>query len=115
MEERVAKILDVEEKESTELLNVTRENLKLYHSYLSKELSFPFDADVEDKYHEVRITNLSEFDDLPEPIFYGLLCEGRRERRKVVVPLGDVTVKRDGRNKQLVKDYRDWLWNYRYR
>lgn len=116
-EKRVAQILGV--KEGRELPTVSKETLEIYHSYLSENLSFPFDAryskeaPLEDTYCDVEITGLTEFEDSPEPEFYGLFCEEKRGRRKIVIPLAEVTVKQEGRNKQLIEDYRDWFWNNR--
>ena len=34
-------------------------------------------------------------------------------KRKVVVPGGELEVPKGKRNRQLVKDYCSWFWNYR--
>ena len=34
-------------------------------------------------------------------------------KRKVVVSVGELEVPKGKRNRQLVKDYRSWFWNYR--
>lgn len=117
-EKQVAKILGV--KEDKELPDVSEETLEVYHSYLIYNLSFPFDAEysketgpLEDTYYDVKITNLLEIEECPDLEFYGLFCEGKRGRRKIEIPLAEIEVKQEGKNKQLIEDYRMWFWNYR--
>ena len=44
---------------------------------------------------------------------YGLLCDARMGKRKVVVPLGELEVPVGKPNRPLVEDYCSWFWNYR--
>jgi len=117
-EKRVAQILGVEEGE--ELPDVSEDTLELYHSYLSENLSFPFDAEyseetgpLEDTHYDFKATGLLDLDECPDIEFYGLFCQGKQGRRKIIIPLAEVEVKQAGTNQQLVEDYKMWFWNYR--
>ena len=117
-EKRIAQILGVEKSE--ELPDVSKKILKIYHSYLNKNLSFPFDAEysketgpLEDTYYDIKVTGLFKSGECPDLEFYGLFCKGKQGRRKIEIPLGEVTVKQESKNKQLIEDYRMWFWNYR--
>lgn len=86
-ERRIAKILGV--KRGEELPHVSKKTLKIYHSYLSKNLSFPFDAEysketgpLEDTYYDIKVTGLLEPEESPDLEFYGLLgmvCYNEKE------------------------------------
>jgi hypothetical protein len=117
-EKRVAQIFGVAEDE--ELPDVSENTLEIYHGYLGENLSFPFDAEysqetgpLEDTHYDFQATGLLDLDECPDLEFYGLFCEGKRERRRVVVPLAEVEVKQRGKNRQLIEDYSMWFWNYR--
>ena len=43
---------------------------------------------------------------------YGLLCGARAEGRLIDVPLGECEAKKGSANRQLLKDYAYWFWNY---
>lgn len=46
--------------------------------------------------------------------FYGLLCEARRGKQGLDLPMGEIEVKKkEDTNRQLVEDYSYWFWNYR--
>jgi hypothetical protein len=114
---RVAEILGV--KRNKELPNVSKRALKIYHSYLSKNLLFPFSAEysketgpLEDTYYDIKVIGLLESEDSPDLEFYGLFCVGKQGRRKVEIPLAEITVKQEGKNKQLIEDYCMWFCNY---
>lgn len=115
-EKRIARILGSPEEEV--LPEVTDETLEIYHRYLKAHLSFPFDGEysretgpLEDTYYRINVTGLVDPEDCDE--FYGLLCEGRQDRRKVMVPLAEVEVDEKDPNGQLIEDYHVWFWNYR--
>jgi hypothetical protein len=117
-EKRVAEISGV--KKGKELPDVSGRTLKVYHFYLSKNLLLPFDAEyseetgpLEDTYYGIKVTGLLDIDECPELEFYGLFCEGKQGRRKITIPLAEVEVKQEERNKHLIKDYQMWFWNYR--
>ncbi len=95
---------------------VNEETLLAYWKYLSEHLTFPFEA----KYSPERgagglvtVTALSDPEESDCDEFYGLLCECRQGRRTVVIPLGEVEVKKGSPNRQLLKDYSYWFWNWR--
>jgi len=117
-ERRIAEIFGIEEGE--ELPDVTEETLEIYYLHLIENLSFPFDAEysvetapLKDTYYDIKVTGLLEPEECVDLGFYGLFCKGRRGRRKIEIPLAEIEVKQEGRNKQLVEDYCLWFWNYR--
>ena len=117
-EKRVAHILEVKEGEN--LPDVSEKTLKVYYRYLSKNLSFPFDAEysqetgpLEDIYYDIKVIGLLDIDECSDLEFYGLFYEGKQGRRKIIIPLAEVEVKQKGRNQQIIEDYRMWFWNYR--
>ncbi len=99
----------------------TLETLETYHDHLSKSLAFPFEAEYTSETGPfssrtiwVKVIGLGDPDD--EPMIdemYGILCEARHERRVVTLPLGELEVKKGKPNRQLIKDYCYWFWNYR--
>jgi len=116
-EKRVARILGV--KAGKELPNVSKKTLKIYHSYFNKNLSFPFNAEysvetgpLEDTYYDIKVTGLLEPEESPDLEFYGLFCKGKQGRGKIEIPLAEVTVKQEDKNKQLIEDYCMWFCNY---
>jgi len=101
---------------SEKLPNVSERTLRVYHSYLKENLSFPFEArcseetgPLEETYYDIRVTDLLEPDECPELEFYGLFCEGKQGRRKVEIPLAEIEVKQESKNKQLIEDYHMWF------
>ena len=116
-EKRIAEILGV--KGGKELPNVSKKTSKIYHSYLNKNLSFPFNAEysketgpLEDTYYEIKVTGLLEPEEVPDLEFYGSFCKGKQGRGKIEIPLAEVTVKQEDKNKQLIEDYCMWFCNY---
>jgi len=115
---RIAEILGV--KKIEEIPGVLKKTLKIYHSYLNKNLSFPFNAEysketspLEDTYYDIKVTSLFKPEECPDLEFYGLFCKGKQGRRKIEIPLAEVKVKEEGKNRQLIEDYCIWFWNYR--
>lgn len=113
---RIAQIFGLSESE--ELPDVTEAALESYHQYLCTHLRFPFDGEytretgpLQDTSYLINVTGLVDMEDCDE--FYGLLCEGRQSRRRVVVPLAEIEVGSEDSNFQLIDDYRGWFWNYR--
>ena len=116
-EKRIAEILGG--KTGKELPNVSKKTLKIYHSYLNKNLSFPFNAEysqetgpLEDTYYDIKVTGLLGSEESPDLEFYGSFCKGKQGRGKIEIPLAEVTVKQEDKNKQLIEDYCMWFCNY---
>ncbi|HWG41858.1 MAG TPA: calcium-binding protein [Gemmataceae bacterium] len=99
------------------LPEVDENTLLTYHRYLAAHLTFPFEAKWEPAYGPspiIKITGLSDPEDDPGiEEMYGLLCEARAERRLIEVPLAECEAKEGNPNRQLLKDYSYWFWNYR--
>ena len=76
------------------LPDVDDETLATYHEHLSKNLVFPFTAELGAEYgrpERVKVIGLGDPDD--EPMIdesYGILCEARMEDQIVTVPLGRI-------------------------
>jgi hypothetical protein len=95
--------------------------LETYHKYLSENLTFPFQAEhtsetgpFSSRTRQVKVFGLGDPDDermIDE--FYGILCEAREKRRLVILPLGELEVKKEKLNPWLVEDYSYWFWNWR--
>ncbi|UCE04828.1 MAG: hypothetical protein JSW07_14540 [bacterium] len=117
-EKRVARIFGIED--NNELPDVTEDTLDIYYQYLNQDLVFPFEAaysketgPLENTYYDIVVTKVLDVDQSSDPEFYGLFCEAKEGRRKIIVPLAEVEVKGRGRNRQLINDYNMWFWNYR--
>jgi len=117
-EKRVTKILGF--KGSNKLPEVSGETLKVYHNYLSKNLTFPFvtkysceTGPLEDTHYDISVIDILDINGCPSLTFYGLFCRGKQGRRKIAVPLAELEVKQESKNKQIIEDYRMWFWNYR--
>ncbi len=99
------------------ILEVSNETLTIYHKYLSENLSFPFKAEHGKEYgHPERVKVVCLGDPGDEVMIddsYGILCDVRIEREVVTVPLGELDDVKGKLNKQLVKDYSYWFWNWR--
>jgi hypothetical protein len=102
------------------LPDVTDETLATYHEYLSKNLSFPFEAErtsetgpFSSRTIQVKVIGLGDPDEPMIDDMYGILCEARHERNVRAMPLGELEVKKGKPNRQLVADYCYWFWNYR--
>jgi len=103
------------------LPEVDEETLEVYSEYLADSLSFPFQAEhTPESGHLfphsriVKVIGLGDPDD--EPMIddlYGILCEARHQRRVLVVPLAELEVEKGKPNRQAVKDYCYWFWNWR--
>jgi len=99
------------------LPEVDEDTLLAYHRYLAEHLAFPFEAKWEPEYGPaptIKITGLADpKDDSWADEMYGLLCEARTEGRLIEVPLAECEAKKGSPNRQLLKDYAYWFWNYR--
>jgi uncharacterized protein YodC (DUF2158 family) len=96
------------------LPDVDDETLLTYHQYLAENLLFPFYAEHGSEYghpERVKVLGLGDPDD--EPMIdemYGILCDVRIEGQVVNLPLGELDV--PSRNRQLLRDYCYWFWNW---
>ena len=62
----------------------------------------------EDEKRIMNIFNVSNHDD-----FYGILVEGRKGRKKSVIPLVEFTsISKGDENFQLIDDYKIWFCNW---
>jgi len=99
------------------LPDVDDETLSTYHRYLAANLTFPIEVEHGAEYghpERVKVVGLGDPDE--EPMVddqYGILCEARMEGQIVTLPLGDMEVIKGKANRQLIKDYGSWFWNYR--
>ena len=97
------------------LPNVDDDTLLFYRKYLAANLTFPFEAEHGEEYgppEKGKVIGLGDPDE--EPMIdeeYGILCEARMEGQVVTLPLGELEDAKP--NRQLVKDYCYWFWNYR--
>jgi hypothetical protein len=77
---------------------------------LTANLEFPLKATVEDLDGEATIHNLFALKECPDLTFYGLFVRGNQGRRKIEIPIAAIEgVKGEGKNKQLIEDYRMWF------
>jgi hypothetical protein len=99
---------------------VTAENTLAYQNYLEKNLVFPFLADryatIQPTQYvggDIQITGVvTDLADLGLE-FYGVLCDAKRNRRTIQVPLADIHMRKDSPNQKLIEEYQDWFWNNR--
>ncbi len=112
-EERIRKILG--RPMEAELPAVSSATLKAYHTFLKKNLSFPFKAlyydENEDKERKISVTELLDFAKSPDETT-GLLCGCAKGREKVVIPLAEIEPEESDPNFQMVDDYCFWYWEY---
>jgi hypothetical protein len=93
------------------LPDVNRKTLVAYHSYLAKNLKFPFKARSQADGTSLtvhRLTGPKEYDLDEEE---GLHCEARRLEGPIEVPLAELDDAVGNRN--LVRDYGYWFCNWR--
>jgi len=95
---------------------VDEDMLLAYRSYLANNLTLPFEArhcPEDGPENDVTVIGLPDPDECECDEFYGLLCEARLERKQIIVPLGEIEVRKGTPNHQLVDDYSYWFWNWR--
>ena len=99
---------------------VTAENTLAYQNYLAQNLTFPF---IVDRYEAIQplkyvggdiqiIGVVTDLDYLGLE-FYGVLCDAKRNKRTIQVPLADIHMRADSPNQKLVEEYQDWFSNNR--
>ncbi|MGD0899425.1 MAG: calcium-binding protein [Thermoguttaceae bacterium] len=97
------------------LPRLSKETLLQYHQYLSRELSFPFQALYAETtppvHHIVRYVTVLGLSDSPRRRMYGLFCRVQIDGTIQELPLADLGLQADEPNRQLVDDYLYWLWN----
>ena len=96
--------------------DVHEETLLAYWRHLSHNLAFPFEArhcPEDGAANPVSVIRLSDPEESECDEFYGLLCEAQLGKRRVLVPLGEIEVKKGRPNHQLIDDYSYWFWNWR--
>jgi len=96
--------------------DVDEEMLLAYWRHLANHLALPFEArhcpeDGSD--NGVTVVGLLDPDEDGCDEFYGLLCEARLGRRQIIAPLGEIEVRKEKQNHQLIDDYSYWFWNWR--
>lgn len=94
----------------------SNKTMKIYYEFLKKKLTFPIYGSYEQetgllssKSISIKLYDLSDqYDD-----FYGILIEGKANRRLVAVPLVDFTLdNEDDENFQIIDDYKTWFCNW---
>lgn len=99
---------------------VRLEALRKHHAHLAANLSFPFEGRLSDPIGPHRDTRspLSVVR-LMDPVkecepeeMYGLICKAVQNDERIELPLDRIDVADDGRNRQLLEDYRSWVRNW---
>ncbi|MFC1596846.1 hypothetical protein ACFL5Q_02760 [Planctomycetota bacterium] len=102
------------------LPDVDDDLLDIYQQHLTEHLSFPFEAEHTPESgtlfpcsYSVKVVGLGDPDDGPLiDDACGILCQARYRRRTVILPLGELEIRRGMPNRQLVADYCDWFRNH---
>jgi hypothetical protein len=115
-EDRIRAILGLTSDDP--LPEVSRGALGKYHTYLSKELSFPFNAEVwvQSGPFQGRTQPITVYRLLPPDEgrnSSGLLVEAGRGQEQVVLPLGTIETGGDSPVRRPLQDYAYWFWNWR--
>ena len=94
--------------------------LLTYSRYLAKNMPFPFEVEhfeetgpFEGKRHIVTVVGLLDPDEYECDEMYGLISEGRIDKREIQMPLGEFEVDEDDPGLQTLADYCYWFWNQR--
>lgn len=102
------------------LPDVDETTLLKYHAHLAARLSFPFEDDFSEETGPMEYTTrpltilgLLDPEEYPPDEFYGLICEARKGKRRVEVPLGELEMAEGKPDHQLISDYSYWFWNNR--
>jgi hypothetical protein len=96
--------------------DVDEETLLTYWRSLSQQLVLPFEAQYcpdDQPECEIAVIGLPDPEECECDEFYGLFCEARLGRRRIIVPLGEVRVGKGNPNHQAIEDYSYWFWNWR--
>jgi len=118
-DDRVRMVFDLTSDDP--LPDVDYETVETYREYLAKNLVFPFGAKYiaetgpfSSKAMNVQVIGLGDADDQSMiDDMYGIMCYAQHERRKVILPLGELEVPERKPNRPLIEDYAYWFWNNR--
>jgi hypothetical protein len=107
-DDRVRMVFDLTSDDP--LPEVDCDTLETYREHLAKHLVFPFDAEYtaetgpfSSKTTKVTVMCLGDPDDkVMIDDSYGILCKAKHERRGLILPLGELEVKKGNPNRQLV-------------
>lgn len=112
-EKRIGRVFNV--SNPNKIPQRTNESMKVYFYFLSEKLIFPIKGSftqetfpLHDETSSIVLHKLSEHHD----DFYGILAEGKIERKNAVVPLVEFTPEDNDSNFQLIEDYKIWFCNY---
>ncbi len=99
---------------------VTAKNTLAYQNYLEQNLIFPFLADryapiqpIQYVGGDIQVIGINTDMDTLDLEFYGVLCDAKRNKRTIQVPLADIHMRADSPNQKLVEEYQNWFWNNR--
>jgi hypothetical protein len=98
------------------LPDVDEKTLVRYRNSLCKQLSFPFEANhcpEDGPSNPVTVTGLPDSDEYDCDEFYRLFCEARLGRRRIIIPLGEIELRKSAPNYRLIDAYLYWFWNWR--
>jgi hypothetical protein len=98
---------------------VRLETLRQFHSYLVKNLLFPFEGRLSDPIGPHRDTQsplqvvrlLDPFREYAPEEMHGLICKVEQNGEQIELPLDGIDVAKGSPHAQLLEDYRHWLWN----
>jgi len=96
--------------------DVDEEMLINYWKYLNEHLTMPFQADhypEDGPSSTVTVVRLSDPEEYDCDEFYGLFCEAQLGQRHITILLGEIELRKNNPNRQLVEDYSYWFWNWR--
>lgn len=102
------------------LPDVDADTLLAYYHYLAKNMPFPFEVQhfeetgpFEGKRHIVTVVGLLDSGEYECDEMYGLICEGRMDKREIQMPLGEFEVDEEKTKLQMLADYCYWFCNFR--
>ncbi len=100
------------------LPEVDEASLSTYCGQLLGALSLPFEAlyfdescPSDDCERTITVVDLLDPGDHPAEYSQGILCLAMMEGRPTLVPLAEISLKRDSVNIRQVEDYWHWFWN----
>jgi len=98
------------------LPDVEHTTLSVYYQHLVDHLSFPFQARYRPDHgraaetlHQVTVRSLYDLNDYDAEEYYGLIGVGLCQDKRIEFPIRDLSVKRNGPNRQLLDDYQCWM------